>query len=66
MYNWDYNLKDVDKKDPIYIKWRLERLINYGLNGEKIRKQELKRYWNEINIDPDKRAFLKTILWPRN
>ncbi|MBU4331576.1 hypothetical protein KKD20_00420 [Patescibacteria group bacterium] len=65
MYNWDYNLKNVNKKDPVYIKWKLERLINYGLNGEKIKKIELKKYWNQIKIDPDKRTFLKTILWPK-
>ncbi|MFY9484064.1 MAG: hypothetical protein WAP74_00365 [Patescibacteria group bacterium] len=63
---WDYNLAKVRKRSPAYRKWRLERLINYGLDrGDRISAKELKRYWAELKISPQRRALLKDLLWQK-
>ncbi len=62
MRNWDYNLKTADQKSDQFIRWKLERLINYGLNGEKINLKTLKKHWKYLKLDPDKKNFLKTFL----
>lgn len=65
MHNWDYNLKNVDQKDPNFIRWKLERLINFGLGKEKLQQDEVKKYWRQLKIDPIKRNYLKDLLWPK-
>ena len=59
---WDYDKKNYRKqakKDPI---WKLERLINYGLNGQKIKKNLLIKYLPELKIPPNRKAFLQLLI----
>jgi hypothetical protein len=58
MKNWSTDITELKKNPEKYAIWRLEQLINYGLDGEKIDLTELKKYWNQIHIDPHKRRFL--------
>lgn len=62
MKNWNTNLETLKKDPEKYAVWRLEQLINFGLDGEKISEQELRKYWDNIQIDPAKKAFLKSLL----
>lgn len=62
MYNWSTNEKELEKDPEKYKIWRLEQLANFGLNGEKIKLEDLKKYWGKINIDPSRRKFLRAIL----
>lgn len=65
MYNWSVDEKKFKRADPEGYKiWRLEQMINYGLNGEKLERKLVKRYWNKLYMDPPTRAFLKFLLWP--
>lgn len=60
---WDYTKEEYEKQaaaDPV---WRLERLINYGLNGEKINRELLKKYLPELKIPQNRRDFLELLLW---
>lgn len=60
---WDYQKSEYDKQakaDPI---WHLERLINYGLDGEKINKEMLKKYLPQLKIPQNRRDFLELLLW---
>ncbi len=60
---WDYQQKEYDKQakaDPV---WHLERLINYGLAGEKIKRDLLEKYFAKLRIPDDRRAFLELLLW---
>ena len=60
MHNWDYP-KIVEKTaDP---KWRLERLLTYGLNGERLNREELKEYLPKLKIPEDTRALFELLLW---
>ena len=62
MYNWSTDIKSIKKDSRRYSAWKLEQLINFGLNGEKIREKELRKYWTKIMLDPHRRKFLKLLL----
>lgn len=65
---WDYQKTEYEKQaktDPL---WRLERLINYGLNaneGEKIDKELLEKYLPQLKIPENRRDFLELLLWDK-
>lgn len=61
MYNWSTDVTKFKTTKDREI-WELEQLINYGLNGQKIKIPKLLKYWNKINIDPSRRKFLQRIL----
>lgn len=63
MYNWSVDEKILKRTDPErYEKWRLEQLVNFGLNGEKINEAKLRKYWNELHLDPLRKRYLELIL----
>ena len=63
MYNWSIDEKTLKKNPEQYAIWRLEQLINFGLDGEKLDEEELRRYWSKINIDENRRKFLEILLY---
>src|SRR3989344_1515995 len=49
MVNWSTDEASFRKKDPAgYRLWRITQLINYGLDGEKLNKDEVKQAWPKI------------------
>jgi len=58
MKNWSTDVSKLQKNKEKFSIWRLEQLINFGLGEEKIDRDELKKYWDVVNIDPFKRKFL--------
>lgn len=62
MYNWSTNTKKLAKYPEKYAIWKLEHLINFGLDGQKLNSVELKKYFSKINIDPQKRNYLNFLL----
>ena len=63
MYNWSVDEKKFKKADPeAYKIWRLEQLINFGLGEEKLNRGILKKYWDKLFLDPDKRKTLAFFL----
>jgi len=58
MKNWSTNTKKLRKDKDKFSAWKLEQLVNFGLGKKRIKKSELKKYWNIIDIDPFKRKFL--------
>jgi len=68
MHNWSVDEERFMGEDPEgYRIWRLTQLINYGLDGEKLKRSELIDSWEKIKdlIDPYKRRFLEYLLWKR-
>lgn len=65
MHNWSVDTTELKKDKKKYAIWRLEQMVNFGLEGEKIKRQELKKYWNILNLDHNKKQYLKMILWPK-
>lgn len=68
MHNWSVDEKIFKKLDPKgYKVWRLQQLINYGLDGEKLKKKDVKRYWNKLKpyLDPVTQKYMAFLLWPK-
>jgi hypothetical protein len=63
MYNWSVNTKRLKKDKKKYTIWKLQQLINFGLAKNKLNQKEIKKYFNLLNIDADKRKYLNFILY---
>ena len=61
--SWDYAASEYEKQATADERWRLERLINYGLGKEKLPRDSLERYLPTLKIPDDRRAFLELLLW---
>ena len=62
MKNWSTDTTELEKDPEKLSIWRLEQLINFGLDDEKIDLNELRKYWDIVNIDPYKRKFLSLFI----
>jgi hypothetical protein len=62
MYNWSVDEEELKKHPRQYKHWRLEQLINFGLDGEKIPAAELRKHLPYLHIDPSRRRFLCLLL----
>lgn len=65
MYNWSVDIDELKKDKKKYAVWRLEQMVNFGLDGKKINCREIKKYWKFLSLDPAKKKYLKMILWPK-
>ena len=63
MRNWSTDTKKLQNDPEAYAVWKLEQLVNFGLDGEKIDEKELRKYWDRLEIDPSRRAFLHVLLY---
>ena len=61
--SWDYAASEYEKQATADERWRLERLINYGLGNEKVSRDSLERHLPTLKIPDDRRAFLELLLW---
>ena len=62
MFNWSTDTKVLKKYPEKYAIWKLEQLINFGLDGKKLKISELKKYFSKLQIDPQKKRYLKFLL----
>jgi len=60
---WDYDKKEYNKQARNDPAWHYERLINYGLGGQKLNKAELTKVLPKLKIPPQRRLFLELLLW---
>jgi len=65
MYNWNTDTKLLKKNQDKYTIWRLEQLINFGLDEEKLDAKLVKKYWNKLQVDPEKKEALAFLLWQK-
>lgn len=65
MFLWDYNKKDLEKKESGRV-LILERMINYGPgDGPKIKLAEVKKYWNRLHLFPLRKRLLELLIWKK-
>jgi len=62
MYNWSTDTKELSRNKDAFVVWQLEQKINYGLGSEKLKRKELEKYWNRLQIDPHRRQFFDLLL----
>lgn len=65
MYNWNINTYKLKKNPEKYVIWKLEQSINFGLNGQKLKSDQLKKYWTKLKLDPQRKKLLELWLWPK-
>ena len=65
MKNWSTDIKKLAEDPAQFAIWKLEQMVNFGLDGKKISCAEIKKYWKILDLDRGKRAYLKMILWPK-
>lgn len=65
MYNWNVDTSKLKKNAEKYTIWKLEQSINFGLNGAKLKVNELKKYWTKLNLDPQRKKLLKMWIWQK-
>jgi len=65
MHNWSVDTTELKKDTQKYAIWQLEQLVNFGLDGEKLNRQELKKYWSLLNLDENKKKYLSLLLWSK-
>ena len=61
-YLWDYDKKELEKTESGRI-LILERKINYGPDGEKIKLSDVKKYWNKLNLFRLQKKLFELLLW---
>lgn len=61
-YLWDYDEKELQKteKGRIFI---LERMINYGTGGAKIKLSDVKKYWDKLHLFQLQKRLFELLLW---
>lgn len=64
MHNWGVDEKQLKKDKKQHTIWRLEQMVNFGLDGKKLNEQKLKENWPKLRLDPKKKSFLSFLLWP--
>ena len=64
MHNWSVDEKQLKRDKKQYTIWRLEQMVNFGLDGGKLSAGELKKNWSKLCLDPRKKRFLSFLLWP--
>ncbi len=65
MRNWSVDIEKLKKNPEKFEIFKLEQLINFGLQGKKLSGKKVRLYWNKLIIDPYKRSYLKSLLWPK-
>lgn len=56
--HWSVNTKELEKDPEKFTIWKLEQWINWGIGAVKIKKADLIKYWDKIDIDKWKRKAL--------
>lgn len=63
MHNWSTDIAELKKDKEKYAVWRLEQMVDFGLENKKISRRELKKYWKLLNLDENKKKYLSFLLW---
>ena len=62
MKNWSTNIIELKKSPSKFAIWKLEQMVNFGLDKEKLSAVDLRKYWSKLNLDPDKKKYLGRLL----
>ncbi len=60
MFNWNTDVKGMKKGERSI--WKLEQLINFGLNGSKVNLKAMKKNWKKLKLDPKRKRFMKLFM----
>jgi len=58
MKHWSVDMKKLAEYPEQYARWKIEQAVNAGLRDGKVKRQDLQKYWDTLELDPHKRKFL--------
>lgn len=62
MYNWSVDTAKLEKDTKKLNIFKLEQSINFGLNNTKLSLTSLKENFDMLKIDPNKKAYLASLI----
>jgi len=45
--------------------WKLTQRVNVGVGPKKLKRAELKKYWQKLDLDPIVKQYLARLIWPK-
>jgi len=60
--HWSVDEDKLAAHPEEHVVWKLEQRINFGIGERKIKKSELVKYWQKLDLDPYKRRALALAL----
>ena len=61
--HWSVNTTELEKDPEAFAIWKLEQWVNWGIGEAKVKKTDLIKYWDRIDIDEWKRKALSLALF---
>lgn len=61
--HWSVNTKELEKNTESLAIWELEQWVNWGIGSVKVKKIDLIKYWDKLDIDEWKRKALSLALF---
>ena len=66
MNNWSTNTSTLLKNKELFTIWKLEQMVNFGLQGKLLSRTQLEKYWDRMQIDASRRKYLDLLLHEKN
>lgn len=61
--HWSVNTRELEKEPESFSIWKLEQWVNWGIGTPKVKKVDLIKYWNKLDIDEWKKKALSLALF---
>ena len=61
--HWSVNTTELEKIPESFAIWKLEQWVNYGIGNNLVKKIDLIKYWDRLDIDEWKRKALSLALF---
>lgn len=65
MYNWSVDISKFKKDSNKFNIFKFEQAINFGLNGTRLSIKNLRKNFNLLKIDHNKKDYLASLIWQR-
>jgi hypothetical protein len=63
MNHWSVDIKELEKYPENLAIWKLEQWVNWGIGATRVKKADLIKYWDRLDIDEWKRKALSLALF---
>lgn len=61
--HWSVNIKELEKHPESLAIWKLEQWVNWDIGAMRVKKTDLIKYWDKLDIDEWKRKALSQVLF---
>ena len=61
--HWSVNTTELEKNPESLAIWKLEQWVNWGIGTAKVKKSDLIKYWDKLDIDEWKRKAISLAIF---